>query len=165
MQHSCFLSQEWRSQRGRHQAEAQGIGASPHGRSCIGSSKFGDLIQASPQAVRKRHLFRTCSKEVEPPTKVAKKVGADEQEPAAAALDSNGQGPRASPAGAVDHLVKAMLFIGVYGNNGPKAVLIHLPVGNSLGDSDTELAGGDAGNMSHVVVSKRNMATMSNKTG
>jgi hypothetical protein len=60
---------------------------------------------------------------VEPPTKVVKKVGADEQEPAAAALDSNGQGPTASPAGAVDHLVKARLFIGVCGNNGPKAVL------------------------------------------
>ena len=91
--------------------------------------------------MRKRHLFRTYSKEVEPPTKVAKKAGANEQQPAsAAALDSNGQGPRASPASAVDHLVNAMLFIGVYGNNGPKAVLIHVPVDKSSEDSDTEHA-------------------------
>ena len=93
---------------------------------------------------------------------VVKKVGANEQQPAAAALGSNGHGPRASPAGAVDHLVKAMLFIGVYGHNGPKAVLIHVPAGKSSDDSDTELAGGVDGNMTHVavVVSKRNIATM-----
>ena len=82
-------------------------------------------------------------------------------QPAAAALDSNGQGPRASPAGAVGHLVHAMLCIGVYWNNGPTAVLIHLPAGKCSEDNHTELAGGDAGNLSHVVVSKRNMATMS----
>ena len=97
---------------------------------------------------------------MEPPTKVAKNAGADEQEPAAA-VDSKYRFPRASPAGAGDHLVKATLFIDVFGNNGPKALLIHLPVDKSSEDSDTELAGGDAGNMTHVVVSKRNMATMS----
>ena len=57
-----------------------------------------------------------------------KEVGAEEQEPvAAAASGSKDRGPRASPAGAVDHSVKATLCIGVYGNNGPKAALIHLP--------------------------------------
>ena len=106
-------------------------------------------------------MFCTCSKEVEPPTKVVQKVGAEEQEPAAAALDSKYRGPRASPAGAVDHLVKAMLCIGVHGNNGPKAVLIHLPVDKSSEGSETELAGGDAGNVSHIVVGQSNMATMS----
>ena len=41
-----------------------------------------------------------------------------------AALGSKDQGTRASPTGAADHSVKATLFIGAYGNNGPKAVLI-----------------------------------------
>ena len=113
-------------------------------------------------AVRKRHLFRTNSTEVEPPTKVVKKVGANEQQPAAAALDSNGQVPRASTAGAADHSVKESLRIGIYGDNGPKAVLIHLPVGKSSEYSDIEATRGDVGNVAHVVVSKRNMATMTN---
>ena len=43
MPHVCCIFQEWCSQRGRHQAEAQGIGASPHGRSRTGSSKLGVL--------------------------------------------------------------------------------------------------------------------------
>ena len=79
-------------------------------------------------------MFRTCSKEVEPPTKVVNKVGVDDQEPAAsAALDSKDRGPRASPAGAVDRSAKATLPHGVYENNGPKAVLIRLPAEKQLG--------------------------------
>ena len=125
------------------------------------SSAYSDFCFVASKAVRQRHI-RHFFKEVEPPTKVVKKDGANEQQPAAAAaFDSNGQGPRASTAGAVDHLVKAMLLIGVYGNNCPKAVLIHLPVGKSSEYSDTDLAGGDVGHPSHVVGSKRNTATMS----
>ena len=98
------------------------------------SSVYSDFRLVASKAVRKRRLVRTNSTEVEPPTKVVNNVGANEQQPAAAAgLDSNGKGLGASPAGAADHLVKAMLFIGVYGNNGPKAVLIHLPVDKKLG--------------------------------
>ena len=69
------------------------------------SSVCSDLCFVASKAVRKRHLFRTCSTEVEPSTKVVKKVGADEQEPAAPApaLDSKDWGPSASLAGAVDH--------------------------------------------------------------
>ena len=51
------------------------------------------------------------------------------------------------------------MFIGVFGNSGPKATLIPLPADKSAEDSDTEPCGGDAGNLSHVVVSKRNMAS------
>ena len=98
------------------------------------SSVYSDFRRAASQAVHKQHLFRTFSKEVEPPTKVVKKAGAEETQPAAAAAsDSKDPGPRgisaagASPVGAVDHAVKATLFIGVYGNSGPKAVLIHFP--------------------------------------
>ena len=87
------------------------------------SSMCSDFRLAASKAVRKRHLFRTNSTEVEPPTKVVQKASVNEQQPAASALGSNGQGPRASPAGAVDHLVKATLFVGVYGNHGPKAAL------------------------------------------
>lgn len=127
------------------------------------SSVYSDFCLAASKAVRKRRLVRTCSKEVEPPTKVVNKAGANEQEPASASasLDFNGQGTGASPTSAADHLVKARLFVGVYGNKCPKAVLIHLPVDESSEDSDTEPAGGHAGSMSHAVVSKRNMATMS----
>lgn len=71
------------------------------------------------------------------------------------------QGPRASPTGTVYHLVKATLCIGVYGNNGPRAALIYFLADQSSEDNDTEPADGVAGNMRHVVVSKRNMTTMS----
>ena len=48
------------------------------------SSVYADFRFVASNAVRKQHLFRTCSKEVEPPTKVVKKAGADELGPAAA---------------------------------------------------------------------------------
>ena len=52
------------------------------------------------------------------------------------------------------------MFIGVWGNSGPKAKLIPLPANKSAEDSDTEPCGGDARNLTHTVVSKRNIASM-----
>ena len=55
------------------------------------------------------------------------------------------------------------MFIGVFGNSGPsgpKVSLIGLPADKSAEDSDTEPCGGDAGDLRHAVVSKRNMASM-----
>ena len=40
------------------------------------SSVYSDFSLVAPKAVRKRHLFRTCAKEVEPPTEVVNDVGA-----------------------------------------------------------------------------------------
>ena len=56
--------------------------------------------------------------------------------------------------------IKATLFIAVLNNAGPKAQLLPLPTGTSTEDSDEEECGGDAANMTHSVVSKRNCNMM-----
>ena len=128
---------------------------------------YADFRLAASKAVRKRHLFRTNSGEGQ--TKVAKVDGAAGS---AAAAPEVGQGvadggsaadpPLPAPGGQArtGHGIVAKLFIGVYGNNGPKMQLIALPADKSAEDSDTEPCGGDAGDVSHTVVSKRNLATM-----
>ena len=103
---------------------------------------YSDFGHAASKSVRKRHLSRTSSKEGEPPTKFVKKVGAEEQEPAAAAAgasESKVPGPGGisavgpARAGVVGHAFKAQLCISVYGNNGPKAAAIHFADGKRLG--------------------------------
>ena len=56
---------------------------------------------------------------------------------------------------------QATQFIAVYSNAGPNAQLMPLPLEKSSEDSDTEEFGGDAANMTHTVVSKRNFNMMS----
>ena len=131
------------------------------------SAVYADFRLAASKAVRKRHLFRATSREAEP---LAKLVKNDSQKPAGivaagssagGAADTGAGSPGAGTAAAgSSHVTKATMFIGVFGNSGPKATLIPLPADKSAEDSDTEPCGGDAGNLSHAVVSKRNMASM-----
>ena len=126
------------------------------------SSVYADFRLASSKAVRKRHLFRTVSKEAEASAKVAK---TSDQTPAGIIAagsppEDTGTGTGTGAGSGSSNDIKASLFIGVFGNSGPKATLIALPVDKSAEDSDTEPCGGDAGDLSHGVVSKRNMSTM-----
>ena len=125
------------------------------------SSVFADFRLAASKAVRKRHLFRTASTEGQPSTKAAKVEGSTNTVGAADGAGTTGisaAAPAQASTGA--DIVSAKLFISVYNNSGPKAQLIPLPADTCAEDSDAETCGGDAGDMSHAVVSKRNMATM-----
>ena len=113
-------------------------------------------------------MFRATSREAEPLAKLVKQEG---QKPAGiVAARSSAGGAADTGAGSLgagtvavgsSHDTKvATMFIGVFENSGPKATLIPLPADKSEEDSDTEPCGGDAGNLSHVVVSKHNLATM-----
>ena len=127
------------------------------------SAMYTDFRLAATKAVRKRHLFRTVSKEVEPPAKVARAAGDGEAAAAGSAGSAgsagvNAAGPEAnpaeagsSPAGASRESIKASLFIGVHGNCGPRATLLAMPADKSAEDSDDENCGGNAGDMSHSV--------------
>ena len=128
------------------------------------SSVVADFRLAASKAVRKRHLFRTASTEGQPSTKAAKVEGSTNTVGAAdgagtAGISAAAPSQASTGADAVSD-VKAKLFISVFGNSGPKAQLIPLPADKCAEDSDAETCGGDAGDMSHAVVSKRNMATM-----
>lgn len=127
------------------------------------SSAYADFRLAASKAVKKRHLFRVSSQEVTPPAKFPKKDTAEQATPGEGAgtdgIVAAGSMPGAGSA-AGGSAVKATQFIGVYGNYGPKGSLIALPIEVSTEDSENEDAGGDAGNMSHAVVSKRNMSAM-----
>ena len=135
------------------------------------STMYADFRLAASRAVRKRHLFRVPSREVEPATKLAKPAGivAAGSSPGGADTDT-GTGTGAGTeigtgAGSgSSHDIKATVFIGVHGNCGPKSSLLASPETKSGGadsDSDTEPCGGGAGDLSHAVASKRNMASMS----
>ena len=133
------------------------------------STVYADFRLAASRDVRKRHLFRVTSREVEPATKLAKPAGivAAGSSPGGADTGTGagaGTGTGTGAGSGSSHDIKATVFIGVHGNCGPKSSLLALPETKSGGadsDSDTEPCGGGAGDLSHAVVSKRNMASMS----
>jgi len=131
------------------------------------SAVYADFRLAASKAVQQRHLSRVASREAEPAAKLAK---TDREKPAGiiaagslpgGMVTSTGTG--AGSGSSHSHNIKATMFIGVFGNSGPSAPkmsLIALPADKSAEDSDTEPCGGDAGDLRHAVVSKRNMASM-----
>ena len=129
------------------------------------SAVYADFRLAASKAVRKRHLFRVASREAEPAAKLAK---TDREKPAGIVAAGSLPGGMVTSTGAgagsgSSHNIKATMFIGVFGNSGPsgpKVSLIALPADKSAEDSDTEPCGGDAGDLRHAVVSKRNMVSM-----
>jgi hypothetical protein len=134
------------------------------------STVYADFRLAASRAVRKRHLFRVPS---DPATKRAKPAGIDAAGPSPGGADTGtgtgtgegaGTGTGTGAGSGSSHDIKATVFIGVHGNCGPKSSLLALPETKSGGadsDSDTEPCGGGAGDLSHAVASKRNMASMS----
>ena len=134
------------------------------------SAMYADFRFAASTVVRKRHLFRVTSRDAEPAAKLAK---TDREKPAGiiaagslpgGMVTSTGTG--AGSGSSHSHNIKATMFIGVFGNSGPsapKVSLIALPADKSAEDSDTEPCGGDAGDLRHAVVNKRNMASMTQR--
>ena len=99
------------------------------------SSVLADFRLAASKAVNQRHLDRTASAEGQPSIKAAKVEGSTNTVGAAdgagTAGISAGAPTQACPGADVVSGVTAKLFIGVYGNSGPKAQLIPFPAENA----------------------------------
>jgi len=127
------------------------------------STVYADFRVTANRSARKRQLSRKASAENAGKRAHGQEAPAPGPElPAGSSAAGSQEAPAGNAAAGAGPSpgIKATMFIAVLNNAGPKSSLMPLPLERSAEDSDADECGGDASNMTHIVVSKRNCNMM-----